>query len=109
MTVLVIIEIMLTEKMRQGIREAFRGIDRDALCAALGIMNRNVLDQIAGAFKQVSALRARRIERATGGKVPAAVLRPDIFGDDGYEETPGHENGVDRQAAGEESIAESGS
>lgn len=60
-------------------KELFKGIDRKTLARALKT-SRNVVDQFIGGFRQVSPRRARDIEKATGGKVPAKVLRPDIFG-----------------------------
>jgi len=36
---------------------------------------------IATGHKRASALMARKIERATDGVVPAASLRPDVFGE----------------------------
>jgi len=39
------------------------------------------LYMIATGHKRASALMARKIERATDGVVPAASLRPDVFGE----------------------------
>lgn len=68
----------ITQAERQKIKEAFHDIDRVQLSIALGC-TRNVIDQYACAAKLVSARRARLIEAATKGKLPAYILRPDIF------------------------------
>lgn len=58
----------------------WKGIDRELLANALKT-KRNVIDQIASGHLRVSPARARKIERATFGRVPASKLRPDIFGE----------------------------
>lgn len=63
---------------REALKKCFIGLDRKALADALET-SPNVMNQIAGGFKRVSAARARAIERSSKGQVPAAVLRPDIF------------------------------
>lgn len=78
------------EKKQTAVKEAFEGIDRAKLAEALQglkgsagkkhICTRNYIDQIVGGHIVVSAKRAREIERLTLGRVPAKMLRPDIFG-----------------------------
>jgi DNA-binding transcriptional regulator YdaS (Cro superfamily) len=60
------------------IKSAFSGIDRAQLAKKIK-SSRNTIDQVATGLLIVSAARARDIEKATAGKVPASVLRPDIF------------------------------
>ena len=60
------------------IKDAFSGIDRDLLAKKLK-SSRNTIDQIAIGKLEVSALRAKEIEKATNGKILASILRPDIF------------------------------
>lgn len=71
------------------IKKAFEGIDRTLLANTLQSYKppedkqqctRNYIDQIAGGHVVVSAKRAKQIERATLGRIPAKILRPDIFG-----------------------------
>lgn len=45
----------------------------------MNVKNRTYVDQIAGGHVKVPAKRAKEIERATLGRVPAKILRPDIF------------------------------
>lgn len=73
------------------LKKAFEGIDRDMLAAALqrmkdgkhtkSVCSRNYIDQVVSGHVKPSAKRARHIEKATLGRVPAKLLRPDIFGD----------------------------
>lgn len=60
------------------LHERFKKISRGDLARSLG-SSRNTIDQIAGGHIIVSAKRAKEIERLTLGKVPAVILRPDIF------------------------------
>ena len=69
-----------TQNTKEEIKKAFQGIDRAALATALEVDNRTYIDQIAGGHVQVSAKRAKEIEKLTLGRVKAKVLRPDIFG-----------------------------
>ena len=70
----------MEKQNRAKIKALFREIDRKTLAADLNSSVRTI-DQYANGLLGVSALRAKQIERATNGKVPAAALRPDIFGD----------------------------
>ncbi len=65
-------------KLRLQIKESFKNIDRAKLVKALK-SSENTVDQIANGLLIVSPKRAVVIETLTGGKVPAVVLRPDIF------------------------------
>lgn len=65
---------------KKAIKAAFAGVDRDKLVLDIK-SSRNTIDQVAAGLLIVSARRAREIEDATDGKVPASVLRPDIFFD----------------------------
>jgi DNA-binding transcriptional regulator YdaS (Cro superfamily) len=69
----------MIKKEKDELRKAFNGINRNDLAKQLGTSNRNLIDQIASGNTQVSAKRAKAIERITFGKIPAKVLRPDIF------------------------------
>lgn len=60
------------------IKKAFKGIDIKRLVKALGSTD-NTFSQVVNGLIVVSPLRARQIERLTGGQVKAEVLRPDIF------------------------------
>jgi DNA-binding transcriptional regulator YdaS (Cro superfamily) len=62
----------------KSITEAFKGIDRKALADLLH-SSKNTIDQVATGHRRVSPRRAMEIEKATSGRVPAAVLRPDIW------------------------------
>lgn len=66
---------------KDNIKIAFQGINRVWLANALKVTNRNYIDQIAAGHVSVSAKRAKEIERLTLGRVPAKLLRPDIFDD----------------------------
>ena len=63
---------------KSNIKTAFSGVDRSLLAVKIK-SSRNTIDQVATGLLRVSAARAREIEDATNGKVPASVLRPDIF------------------------------
>ena len=70
-----------TDAQRKNIKKAFAGIDRKIIARAIVKSGkRNLIDRIAGGTATVSARRAVEIERITFGKIPAKVLRPDIFG-----------------------------
>lgn len=71
--------VKLSASDRKQIKKSFKDIDRSKLVKSLK-SSKNTVDQIANGLLAVSGTRARRIEVLTGGKVPAAVLRPDIFG-----------------------------
>lgn len=64
---------------KERIKKAFEGLDRDLIAQALGLARRNYVDQVATGNCKVSAKRARQLEKITLGKVPAKILRPDIF------------------------------
>jgi len=64
---------------KAALKKVFEGIDRAKLARDLGKNRRNYIDQIAAGLVDVSPTRAKEIERVTYGRIPAAVLRPDIF------------------------------
>ncbi len=63
---------------KEKLIESFKGVDRKELAEKIG-SSRNTIDQIARGHSITSAMRAKLIEHATNGRVPATVLRPDIF------------------------------
>jgi len=63
---------------KDKVKTAFAGVDRAGLAKKIK-SSRNTIDQVAAGLLTVSAKRARDIEKATNGMVPASVLRPDIF------------------------------
>lgn len=54
--------------------------DQRILVAKKAGTTREYLVQLAGGHRKASALLAKRLEDATGGKVAKSELRPDIFG-----------------------------
>lgn len=80
LTIMVIFSMTITKRHRERIRKAFSGIDRAELAKKLiPSKNRNLIDQIASGHKVVSPQRALKIEKFTSGRIPASVMRPDIF------------------------------
>lgn len=68
----------MIEINKESIKKAFKGINRKQLAKSLKT-SRAVIDLIATGYSKVSPRRALQIERLTGGKVRAKILRPDIF------------------------------
>lgn len=62
------------------LEKAFEGVDIQETAAKLDTST-SVVYNIKYGLRRVSALRAIRIEKITGGKVNRHVLRPDIFGE----------------------------
>lgn len=72
-------KIKLT-KQQQLIRNEFKNVDRELLSRELQT-SMGYIHQLIGGFVPIGAKRAKQIEKITRGRVRAAVLRPDIFGD----------------------------
>jgi len=81
--------MILTDKQRDKIKRAFKGFEQrtghDRKWLAEKIIDspsrsRKKIDLYAAAICLVSAQRAIKFEKVTGGLIPAKILRPDIFG-----------------------------
>lgn len=69
---------MLTKEQRRHIKGCLKGIDRAAFATTTNTSKAMAYKILTG-NASISAVRAKEIEKLTGGLVPAKVLRPDVF------------------------------
>ena len=69
--------MLATPKEAAGIKRAIAAVGLSALARVLGVTRQAVF---LWQLNRIPAERVRAVVKATGGKVTAAELRPDLFG-----------------------------